>query len=292
MNKDFSLYLRMRFPAYKVQKISIDAGFTCPNRDGSKGVGGCIYCNNVTFVPTYITSEKGTDICSQLKEGIRFFSRKYKSLKYIAYFQAYTNTYAPLDILRKLYEEALSVDGVVGIIIGTRPDCVSEAILDYIQGLSQRVFVMLEYGVESAWDVTLRIINRCHTYAEAEDAIRRTAARKIPVGAHVILGLPGETLGMMLETADKLSELPLTSVKLHQLQLVRGATPIEDYPTSVKLFTVEEYLDVITKFLSRLRDDIYIDRFVSQSLPELVIAPDWGIKNHEFKALLYKKLKQ
>jgi radical SAM protein (TIGR01212 family) len=213
-------------------------------------------------------------------------------MRYIAYFQAYTNTYAPLETLRRRYEEALSVEGVVGLIIGTRPDCVPDATLDYIAELNRQTFVMLEYGIESASDTTLQRINRCHSYAEAEDAVCRTAARNVPVGAHIILGLPGETREEMLQHADRLSSLPLTSVKLHQLQLVRG-TLLErggEYGAdNLTLFTLDEYIETVKDFIARLRPDIYIDRFVSQSPPELVIAPRWGVKNHEFRNLLRKR---
>jgi len=291
--KDFSEYLRLRFPDFKVQKISVDAGFTCPNRDGSKGVGGCIYCNNQTFVPSYNDSiVPNNAIATLLNQGVRFFSRKYSNMRYLAYFQAYTNTYAPLETLKRLYEEALSVEGVVGLIIGTRPDCVPDATLDYLQTLSRQTFVMIEYGVESTLDRTLKLVNRCHTFAEAQDAIRRTAARNVPVGAHIILGLPGESREEMLLHADRLSELPLTSLKIHQLQIIKHTKLAEIYQKSDTgdgialnnaIATVDDYIQLIRDFIMRLRDDIYIDRFVSQSPPDLVIAPKWGIKNYIFR---------
>ena len=176
---EFADYLHSRFPGTKVQKISIDAGFTCPNRDGSKGVGGCTYCNNRTFNPAYCHA--GKSITEQLHEGIRFFSRKYPAMKYIAYFQAYTNTYDRLESLKRKYEEALDVEDVVGLIIGTRPDCVPDELLDYLETLNKHTFVMIEYGIESTSNETLQRINRGHTYEESEDAIRRTAAHGIPV---------------------------------------------------------------------------------------------------------------
>ena len=288
---EFTDYLRERFPSFKVQKISIDAGFTCPNRDGLKGHGGCTYCNNHTFNPNYCSSSKS--ITEQLSEGIRFFSRKYPEMKYIAYFQAYTNTYSKIESLRKKYEEALEAEGVAGIIIGTRPDCVSDELLDYLKELCPRTFVMVEYGIESTSNDTLKRINRGHTYEEAEDAVRRTAERDIPVGAHIILGLPGETREQILLHADKISVLPLTSVKLHQLQIIRGTVMGDEYkafPERFRLYSAYEYIDLVIDFIDRLRKDIHIDRFVSQSPKELLIAPDWGLKNHEFRAKLERRL--
>jgi radical SAM protein (TIGR01212 family) len=280
---EFNDYLRRQFPDFKVQKISLDAGFTCPNRDGTKGVGGCTYCNNRTFNPDYCQSAKSITV--QLEEGKRFFARKYPEMKYLAYFQAYSNTYAELRILRQKYEEALNAEGVVGLILGTRPDCVTDEILDYLSELNKHTFLMVEYGVESASNKTLRRINRCHTYEDAENAVIRTAARNIPVGVHLILGLPGESREEMLRHADKISELPVLSVKLHQLQIIRDTRMAVEYaanPDNFPLFTAEEYIDLVSEFISRLRSDIYIDRFISQSPKQLLIAPVWGLKNHEF----------
>lgn len=290
---EFTDYLRKIFPLFKVQKISLDAGFTCPNRDGSKGRGGCTYCNNRTFNPDYCHESKS--ITEQLHEGIRFFSRKYPDMKYMAYFQAYTNTYDKVESLRSKYEEALNTEGVTGIIIGTRPDCVSDELLDYLEELGKRTFVMVEYGIESTSDETLIRINRGHTYGEAEDAVRRTSERGIPVGAHIILGLPGETREQILRHADRISELPLTSIKLHQLQIIRGTamgSEFRAFPERFRLYTADEYIALVIEFIERLRKDIYIDRFVSQSPKELLIAPDWGLKNHEFRARLEKGLKK
>jgi radical SAM protein (TIGR01212 family) len=287
--RTFNDFLRLRFPDFKVQKISLDAGFTCPNRDGTKGIGGCSYCNNRTFNPDYCQSAKS--IAAQLEEGKRFFARKYPEMKYLAYFQAYSNTYATLEELKRKYEEALNVEGIVGLIIGTRPDCISDEILNYLAELNKHTFLMVEYGIESASNETLQRINRCHTYEDAEDAVKRTAERQIPVGAHVILGLPGESRERMLQHADRISELPLLSVKLHQLQIIRGTRMAAEYavhPENIPVFTADEYIDLVLEFISRLRSDIYIDRFVSQSPRELLIAPDWGLKNHEFAAKLKK----
>jgi uncharacterized protein len=276
----------------KVQKISINAGFTCPNRDGNKGYGGCTYCNNQTFNPAYCHTEKS--VTTQLEEGIRFFARKYPQMDYLAYFQAYTNTYSELESLRSLYEEALNVKGVKGLVIGTRPDCMPASLLDYLEELSQNHFLLVEYGVESTLDKTLQFINRGHDFAQSADAIRRTAARGIPTGAHIILGLPGETREDMLKHADKLSELPLSTLKLHQLQLIKGtklAAQAEANPHLVHFGTPDEYVALLVDFLERLHPDIAVERFVSQSPPELLIAPDWCLKNYEFTHLVEKKMK-
>lgn len=288
--REFGDFLRERFP-FKAQKIAINAGFTCPNRDGSKGRGGCTYCNNQTFNPSYCQTNKS--VTDQLAEGIRFFSRKYPEMRYLAYFQAYTSTYGELERLERLYEEALGYPGVVGLVIGTRPDCMPDSLLDYLAHLSEQVLVLVEYGVESTLDRTLRRINRGHDFAEAEEAIRRTAARGIAVGAHLILGLPGESRDEILGHADRLSELPLTTLKLHQLQLIRHtrmALEFERQPEDFHLFTVDEYIDLAIDFIERLDPAIALERFVSQSPKELLIAPDWGLKNYEFTARVNRRL--
>lgn len=288
--RDFGDFLRETFP-YKVQKISINAGFTCPNRDGKKGFGGCTYCNNQTFSPGYCRTEKSVSI--QLEEGVRFFSRKYPEMKYLAYFQAYTNTYGELEILKNKYEEALSFPGVAGLIVGTRPDCMPEALLDYFAELSRNTFVMVEYGVESTLDRTLMRINRGHTYRESAEAIRRTAERNIPTGAHLILGLPGESRAEILHHAEVISELPLTTLKLHQLQLIRNtrmAKEFQEHPEQFHLYTADAYIELVVDFLERLNPQIAVERFVSQSPKELLIAPDWGLKNYEFTAKVNKRI--
>lgn len=286
--RDFSSWLKEQFPGRKVQKISINAGFSCPNRDGSKGWGGCTYCNNQTFNPEYCHTEKSVSL--QLEEGKSFFARKYPSMEYLAYFQAYTNTYSPDPVLHRLYEEALSVDGVVGLVIGTRPDCVTDELLDYLAGLQQKgTFVLLEYGIESVYEDVLLRINRGHTFADTRQAVHATAERGIPVGGHLILGLPGETRMRILEEARVLSELPLTTLKLHQLQLIKGTRMAREYmedSTCLHRYTVEEYLDLLVDFIEHLRPDMVLERFVSQSPPELLALPGWGMKNFEFTARL------
>ena len=267
----------------KVQKISINAGFTCPNRDGSVGVGGCTYCNNQTFNPEYCRTEKS--VAQQLEEGKRFFARKYPEMKYMAYFQAYTNTYSELDDLKHKYEDALGVDGVVGLVIGTRPDCVPDNLLDYLAELNRQVCVIVEYGIESVYDKTLERINRGHDYACVVDAVNRTSERGLITGGHVILGLPGESRDDILKCADVLSELPLTTLKLHQLQLIKGTRMAEEYfanPEGFHLFGADEYVDLVIDYVERLRPDIVLERFVSQSPSSLLAIPGWGLKNFEF----------
>ena len=275
----------------RVQKISINAGFTCPNRDGSKGTGGCTYCNNQTFSPEYCKSNRS--VSEQVEEGIAFFHHKYKAQLYLAYFQSYTNTYDSLDNLKAIYEEALSFPNVIGLVVGTRPDCVSEELLDYFARLAKNYYVMIEYGIESTHDETLLFINRGHDYACAEKAILDTASRGIRVGAHIILGLPGEERETILSHADILSQLPITALKIHQLQLVRGtkmALQFTEHPQWFHLYTAEEYIDLAIDFVERLNPDIAIERFVSQSPKELLIAPEWGLKNFEFTAKIEKHL--
>ena len=290
---DFPTFLREYFP-YKVQKISLNAGFTCPNRDGKKGWGGCTYCNNQTFNPEYCRTEK--TITAQLEEGKRFFAHKYPEMKYLAYFQAYTNTYAELEGLKRKYEEALEVDNVVGLVIGTRPDCMPEELLRYLEALNRRTFLMVEYGIESACDETLRRINRGHTYADTVEAVLRTADCGILTGGHVILGLPGETHESMVAQAKQLSELPLSTLKIHQLQLISGTRMAHEYeenPECFHLFTdVDEYIDLVIDYIEYLRPDLVLERFVSQSPKELLIAPDWGLKNYEFVTRLQKRMKE
>ena len=286
--RDFGTWMRERFP-YKVQKISIDAGFSCPNRDGKLSKGGCTFCNNESFNPSYCSPKES--ITEQIERGKEFFSKKYPDMKYLAYFQAYTNTYAPLAELQRMYEEALSVKDVVGIVIGTRPDCVEEALLDYLQQLNKRAFIIVEYGIESANDETLRKIRRGHTFACSRDAIERTHARGILTCGHIILGLPGEDAAESLRQALLISSLPLDFLKIHQLQIVKGTALAMQYAQQpFHLYTVEEYIDLIIKYISLLRKDLIFERFVSQCPPEILIAPKWGLKNYEFTNLLNNRL--
>lgn len=288
--RDFADFLAEHFTG-KVQKIAVNAGFTCPNRDGSKGRGGCSYCNNQSFNPGYCTPTES--VGSQLEEGKAFFARKYPDMKYLAYFQAYTNTHSSdIDRLMGLYEEALAVDDVVGLIIGTRPDCMPQELLDRLASLP--AWVMVEYGAESSHDRTLEFVNRCHTWADTADAVRRTHEAGLACGLHLIMGLPGEDEKMMLSTIDRVNGLPVDTVKIHQLQLIRGtrlARDVEEGLYDIPRFTAEEYAELCVKIIHRLRRDIAIERFVSQSPPELLIYPRWNLKNYQFTNLINNRLK-
>ena len=287
---DLSSFYGKVFP-FKVQKISINAGFTCPNRDGSKGFGGCTYCNNQTFNPSYCATQKS--VSQQIEEGKTFFARKYPEMKYLAYFQAYTGTYGELRHLISLYEEALKADDVVGLVIGTRPDCMPDELLDYLADLSKRTFLTVEYGIESANDDTLRRINRGHTYAQSVEAIERTAKRGIYVGAHVILGLPGEDEEELVRQAKMINKLQLTTLKLHQLQLIKGTVMAREYEQSpFHLYTADEYIDMVIKYISYIRREVVLERFVSSSPKDLLLAPNWNIKNYEFVEKLKKKMRE
>lgn len=282
---DFGTWLRKQFPDFRVQKISIDAGFTCPNRDGRISTGGCTYCDNRTFNPSYCDRNKS--IREQLKEGKNFFNRKYSDMKYLAYFQAFTNTYGSVDLLKKLYEEALQEEDIVGLVIGTRPDCISTPLLDYLEQLSRQTFLIVEYGIESANNETLRRINRGHTFECSKKAVEMTAERGILTGGHIILGLPGEDREESLRQAPIISCLPLNILKIHQMQIIKGTRLAEEYlQNPFPLYTVEEYVRLIADYISLLRKDLVLERFVSQSPPELLIAPRWGLKNYQFVHLL------
>jgi len=278
----------------RVQKISIDAGFTCPNRDGKKGRGGCTYCNNDTFKPFYCSPKKS--VTQQLQEGIAFFSKKYKSQKYLAYFQAFTNTYAPLQTLKNLYNEALRVEGVIGLVFATRPDCVDEQILDYLAELSKSYFVLIEFGVESLNDNVLERVNRKSTFADAKKALEMTAERNIYTGVHLIMGLPGESRQQMLESATEISKLNFTLLKLHQLQIVKNTLMAKDYEKNhddYELFELEEYIEFVVDYLEMLSPDIYVERFTSEVPADMLIAPKWGrVKNFEIVHKIEKKLKE
>ena len=289
---DFPTYFRNLFDE-RVQKVSVDAGFTCPNRDGVKGLGGCAYCNNKTFKPTYCNLEN--TVTAQVETGIDFFARKYKSMKFLAYFQAYTNTYAPLENLKILYEEALRHPKVVGLVISTRPDCLQTELLDYLEELSKKVYVMVELGVESHLDKTLNAINRGHSFDESVRAIEETARRGINNGAHMILGLPGESRDELIDQARVISQLPVKNMKLHQLQIHKGTMLEKQFaekPDAFRLYTAEEYIELVVDYVEELNPNIIIERFISQAPPEMLIAPKWGLKNFEFVAKVEKRLKE
>ena len=287
---DYGTWIRSRFP-FRVQKISVDAGFTCPNRDGRISTGGCIFCNNRTFNPSYCDSRHS--VSQQLEEGKLFFARKYPDMKYLAYFQAYTNTYASLDRLKALYEEALGVEDVVGIVIGTRPDCMSDELLDYLSSLNERTFLIVEYGIESANDLTLQFINRGHTFEQSRQAISKTHQRGILTGGHIILGLPGEDAEESIRQASLISALDLDILKIHQMQIIRGTALERIYEQKpFHIYSVDEYIRLIASYIQHLRKDLVLERFASQSPPELLVAPHWGLKNYEFTNLLINYLRQ
>lgn len=274
----------------KQQRIMIDGGFTCPNRDGSRGRGGCTYCRNDSFAPDYCRRVQG--IASQVEAGKEFFRGRYPQMRYLAYFQSYSGTYAPVSVLRQRYEEALSAEGVVGLVIATRPDCLQDDVLDLLEELAGRVPVTVEIGVESCHDHVLRRINRGHTFREAEDAIRRTKARGLTIGVHIILGLPEETDEEMLRGAELLSDLPIDYLKLHQLQILRDTPMAEDFrqhPEDFRLFpTAEDYVAFVRQYRRHLRADIAIERYVSFASPSLVICPRWGLKPVEIEKMIKK----
>jgi radical SAM protein (TIGR01212 family) len=290
---DFGSFIKAHF-SERVQKISLDTGFTCPNRDGTKGIGGCTYCNNNSFNPNYCKPEKS--ISQQLDLGIDHFSKKNKTQKFLAYFQAYTNTYADIELVKELYLEALDHPDVVGLVIGTRPDCVSDALLDFLAELAKTYFISLEFGVESTLNKTLETVNRCHTYEETVKAYDLSKDRGIYLGAHIILGLPGESRAEIINHAAAVSELPIHSLKLHHLQIVRHtfmAAEFKKDPSKFHLFELDEYLDLVTDFISKLRPDIIIERFISEAPAHLLIAPKWGgLKNFEVVAMIEKRLSE
>ena len=288
--KEFGTWLQAELGC-KAQKLSVDAGLTCPNRDGTLGRGGCTFCDNRTFNPAYC--RQGGAITDQLEAGKRFFSRKYPTMKYLAYFQSYSNSYGTLSHLKDLYEEALRVPDVVGLVIGTRPDCMPDALLEYLEELNRRTFLLVEYGVESANEETLVRVNRGHTFAQARECIIRTAQRGIRVGVHMILGFPWETRSELIRQAQLIASLPITTLKLHQLQVIRGTQLAREYELQPwPLPTAEEYVDLVLEYISHLPSSLVLERFVSQSPPEYVIAPRWGLKNHEFSALVKKAIQK
>lgn len=288
---DFNSFLRKIF-SERVQKISVDTGFTCPNRDGTKGIGGCTYCNNNTFTPEY--TKNLSTITEQLNNGINFFLQRYKTKKFLAHFQSYTNTYSDINTLRKMYSEALSHPKVVGIVISTRPDSVNEEIGNMLVELAKKHFILLEFGVESTLNRTLAAINRCHTYEETVSAYNMMSDKGLFLGAHLILNLPGESREDIINHARELSKLPIHTLKLHHLQIVKHtkmALQYQSRPEDFNFMSASEYVDLVSEFVSRLRPDIVIERFINESPPHLVIAPKWnGVKKYEITEAIDKKL--
>lgn len=290
----YAAYFRRTF-GHRIQKVAVNAGFTCPNRDGTVGRGGCTFCDNAAFTPSYCTPAKS--VTQQIDEGIEFHRRRYRTAgSFLVYFQSFSNTYAPLADLRRLYDEALAHPDVTGIVIGTRPDCVDEAKLDYFASLARDRYVAIEYGVESTSDATLRRINRGHNFATARRAIRMTAERGIHTGAHFILGLPDEPRQMLIDRTDEINSLPLTTVKFHQLQLFRGTPLAAEYdaaPERFRFWSVEEYIDLFIEILRRLRPDIVVERFAGEAPPRFHHTEGWGlIRNETLLSMLDSRLEE
>lgn len=296
-NRRFNAYSNYFRTIYgtRVQKVSVDAGFTCPNRDGAKGTGGCSFCLNDAFNPSYCIPEKS--VSEQIREGIEFHKWRYSgAVSYLAYFQAFSNTYAPLDKLKSLYEEALAYPGVIGIIIGTRPDCIDNEKLEYIRQLSGNYYVAVEYGIESCYNKTLERINRRHTFEEAVNALKMTAAMGINTGAHFIFGLPGETKADMIAEAEIISALPLKTVKFHQLQIIKGTVMEQEFlinPSEFEMFTWEEYLGFFITFLERLNPAFVVERFTAEVPPRFLDKPLWDRKRaDQIMTLVEKRLEE
>jgi uncharacterized protein len=287
-------YFRKHF-GKRVQKLAIDAGFTCPNRDGTKGSGGCTFCDSNSFNPGYCLPEKG--ISTQLAEGVEFHVKRYrKATKYLAYFQAFSNTYADLDVLKTRYEEALQFPGVIGLTIGTRPDCINDAILEYLSELSEKYYIVVEYGVETTSEEVLRRVNRGHTFAQSLEAIWKTHQKGIKTGAHLMFGFPGETKDYIINQTDAINQLPLHSLKIHQLQMIKGTAMAEDYaqnPDRYHFYSLQEYLDLVIDFLERLKPQILIERIAGEVPPRFQAGPGWGlIRNNQVLHLFEQRLKE
>ena len=290
--KTYSDYLSGIFPGMKVQKISIDAGFSCPNRDGTISTGGCIYCRNDSFSPGYCNPNES--VSYQIEKGKKFFSRKYPEMKYLAYFQSYTGTYnkKPED-LSKLYREALNIQNVVGLVVATRPDCLPDEIIDLLKSINKEKPVIIELGAETSHNETLRIINRNHTWEDVENSVKKISSNGLRCGVHLIAGLPGENREMILKTIEKTIKLPIDTIKLHQLQVLKGTilhNKILSQQMEVPVFTLEEYLELCAEIVKMTPENIIIERFLSQSPPEMIISPLWGLKNYEFMTKLAKLL--
>ncbi|MDA3944605.1 MAG: TIGR01212 family radical SAM protein [Bacteroidetes bacterium] len=281
----YTAYFKRQFGG-RVQKISLDAGFTCPNRDGTKGRGGCTFCANDAFNPSYCQPSK--PIRQQLDEGKVFHQKRYRRANhFLAYFQAYSNTYADLETLKMRYKEALAVEGVIGLVIGTRPDAVSDEVLEFLSELSHSYYIMLEYGIESVYDQSLERVNRAHSFETARNAVFRTHEFGLPCGAHFIFGLPGESRQMMLDAAEVISALPLTTVKFHQLQIFKNTPMAAEFlknSEAFELFDINTYTDFIIDFIERLNPEIVIERFASEVPPRFLLSAPFG--NLRYDAVL------
>lgn len=290
----YAAYFKRLFGS-RVQKVAVNAGFTCPNRDGTISTGGCTFCNNAAFTPSYCQPTKS--VKQQIEEGIEFHQRRYRTAsRYLAYFQSFSNTYAPLEVLQEVYSQALENPLVAGIVVGTRPDCIDSRILDYFATLAKTHYVALEYGIESTNDATLQAVNRGHDYATAVRAVEMTAQRGIHCGAHFILGLPGQSDEELIAQTDKINSLPLTTIKFHQLQVFRGTTMAEQYdidPQQFRFWTVDEYIELFSEILVRLRPDIVVERFASEAPPRYHYGRNWGlVRNETLWMMLEKRLQE
>ena len=299
----YSSYFQREFGG-RVQKISIDAGFSCPNRDGKISTGGCTFCRNDAFNPSYCLPEKS--VRQQIEEGIEFHQRRYRRANsYLAYFQAFSNTYKPLDELEKLYREALSVPGIIGLVIGTRPDCINEGILEMLRNISPINPIrptgpirpiIIELGLESVYDSTLQRVNRGHDFATARHAIDLVHNYGFHCGGHFIFGLPGETREMMLHAAGIISELPLTTVKFHQLQIFKDTKMADEYlanPAVFHLFTLEDYIEFVIDFIERLNPNIVIERFAGEVPPRYLVSKPWlNLRYDQVLSLIEKRLEE
>jgi radical SAM protein (TIGR01212 family) len=288
----YAEYFKKQFGG-RVQKLAIDAGFTCPNRDGSKGVGGCTYCDNDAFNPSYC--HPGKSITTQIEEGIEFHSRRYRrASRYLAYFQPYSNTFAPLEKLKEIYSQALSYPEIAGLVIGTRPDCVDEEKLAYFRKLSDSHYIMLEYGIESCYNKTLKRINRGHTFEDTLTALEMASQFDLKTGVHLIFGLPGETRDEMMNEADIISNLPINNIKFHQLQIIKGtrmADEYKDHPEDFLQFPLDEYIEFIIDFVEKLNPAVVIERFAGEVPPRFLAGTGWGlIRNDQILTRIEKRL--
>lgn len=290
----YAEYFKKQFGG-RVQKLAIDAGFTCPNRDGSKGTGGCTYCDNDAFNPSYCHPQK--TVSQQVKEGIEFHENRYRrASKYLAYFQPYSNTYAPLNKLKEIYRQALAFPDIIGLVIGTRPDCIDDEKLEYFNKLAEKYYVIIEYGIESCYDKTLKRINRLHSFEEAVKALEDTKKYSLHSGAHFIFGLPGESKEEMMNEAGIISHLPIGNVKFHQLQIIKGTRMAAEYaknPGDFHQFTLEEYLEFIVDFTERLNPNFVIERFAGEVPPRFLAGPGWGlIRNDQVLQMIEKRMEE
>lgn len=288
-----SNHTRMNFGS-RLQKLTLDAGFTCPNRDGKVSVGGCSFCNNNAFNPSYCRDQESISL--QLERGIRFHRKRYrKASLFLAYFQAYSNTYAPVDVLRKKYMEALAYPDVMGLVIGTRPDCVDEQIFDLLAEINKNYYLMVEFGIESVYNQSLEKINRGHSFEKSVWAVQEAARRGVQTGGHLIFGLPGESRSMMLDSAEIISNLPLNTIKFHQLQIVKGTRMAQDFeenPEAFTLFTLDEYVDFICEYLGRLRPSLVIERLAGEANPDYNLTNRWNLRYDKVLSLIEKRLEE